>query len=102
MPNFSLASLRQAQALIAEQVPPTAQHCWPLLAEALDCEVWVKHENHAPTGAFKVRGAITYIDWLKREHPGVTGIITATRASLPRPRAASRAASAPERRASAP
>jgi threonine dehydratase len=39
----------------------------------------VKHENHTPTGAFKVRGGITYIDWLKREHPDVSRIITATR-----------------------
>lgn len=79
MTDFSLSSLRQAQALIREQVPPTAQHNWPLLAEALGCEVWIKHENHAPTGAFKVRGAVTYIDWLQRQQPGVTGIITATR-----------------------
>ena len=79
MSDFTLTSLRAAQALIRAQVAPTAQLAWPTLAERLGCEVWVKHENHAPTGAFKVRGAITYIDWLKRTQPGVTGIITATR-----------------------
>lgn len=79
MTDFTLSSLRAAQVLIAEQVAPTAQHAWPVLAEALGCDVWVKHENHAPTGAFKVRGAITYIDWLRRTHPEVKGIITATR-----------------------
>ncbi len=79
MSDFSLESLRAAQARVAEQVAPTAQYAWPLLAERLGCDVWVKHENHTPTGAFKVRGAITYIDWLRRTHPEVTGIITATR-----------------------
>lgn len=77
--GFSLASLREAAALVHPQVAPTPQYAWPLLAERLGCEVWVKHENHTPTGAFKARGAITYIDWLRRTHPEVTGIITATR-----------------------
>lgn len=76
---FTLDELRAAQAMVAAQVQPTAQHQWPLLGERVGCEVWVKHENHAPTGAFKVRGAITYLDWLRREHPEVTGVITATR-----------------------
>ncbi|MEQ1687880.1 MAG: threonine dehydratase [Sphingopyxis sp.] len=79
MTDFSLQSLRAAQALVAAQVAPTPQYAWPLLAKRLGCDVWVKHENHTPTGAFKVRGAITYIDWLRRTHPEVTGIITATR-----------------------
>ncbi|CAN5169106.1 threonine dehydratase [soil metagenome] len=60
-------------------MPPTPQYAWPLLAERTGCELWVKHENHTPTGAFKVRGAITYIDWLTRAHPEERGIITATR-----------------------
>jgi threonine dehydratase len=77
--DFSLDSLRAAQTMVAAQVAPTPQYAWPLLAERLGCDIWVKHENHTPTGAFKVRGAITYIDWLRRTHPDVTGIITATR-----------------------
>ena len=60
-------------------MPATAQYAWPLLQRQTGCEVWVKHENHTPIGAFKVRGGITYIDWLKRSHPDVTGIVTATR-----------------------
>lgn len=60
-------------------MPATAQYAWPLLQEETGCEVWVKHENHTPIGAFKVRGGITYIDWLKRSHPDVSGIVTATR-----------------------
>jgi threonine dehydratase len=77
--DFSLSSLRAAAALVRAQAPPTPQYAWPLLADRTKCAVWVKHENHAPTGAFKARGAITYIDWLVRTHPEVTGIITATR-----------------------
>ena len=58
---------------------PTPQYAWPTLAARLGCKVWVKHENHGPTGAFKVRGGITFIDWLRRTHPDSPGIITATR-----------------------
>jgi threonine dehydratase len=79
MTDFSLASLRAAAAMVHAQVPPTPQYAWPLLGRRSGCDLWVKHENHTPTGAFKVRGAITYIDWLRRAHPEVTGIITATR-----------------------
>ncbi len=79
MSVYSLASLQAARTLIARHMPPTAQINWPMLSARLGCELWVKHENHTPTGAFKVRGAITYIDRLRREHPDVTGIITATR-----------------------
>ncbi len=58
---------------------PTPQYSWPLINDAVGTEVWVKHENHAPTGAFKVRGGITLIDWVLREHPDARGICTATR-----------------------
>jgi threonine dehydratase len=78
-PYFTRDELEQAAKLVYTQMPPTPQYAWPLLAEALGCEVWVKHENHTPIGAFKVRGGITLIDWLKRTQPQVPGIITATR-----------------------
>jgi len=58
---------------------PTPQYAWPLLAEALGTEVWVKHENHTPLGAFKVRGGLVYTDLLKRSEPGVAGVVAATR-----------------------
>jgi threonine dehydratase len=58
---------------------PTPQYVWPLINEAVGTEVWVKHENHTPTGAFKVRGGIAFMDWLVRSHPEVRGICTATR-----------------------
>ncbi len=76
---FTRDELQQAASLVHGRMPPTAQHSWPLLSAALGAEAVVKHENHTPTGAFKLRGAITFIDWLKRTHPDVPGIITATR-----------------------
>ena len=78
-PLFSLAELEAAAQLVHRAVPPTPQYAWPLLAERTGCEVWVKHENHTPTAAFKVRGGIVYMDHLKRSQAKVTGVISATR-----------------------
>ena len=77
--HFSAQDLHAAADLVYTQMPPTPQFAWPQLAQRLGCEVWVKHENHTPTGAFKVRGGITFIDWIQREHPDKAGICTATR-----------------------
>ena len=60
-------------------MPPTPQYAWPLLRDRLGMTVWVKHENHTPTGAFKVRGGLTYFESLVRDQPQVTGVISATR-----------------------
>jgi threonine dehydratase len=60
-------------------MPPTPQYAWPLLKARTGVDVVLKHENHTPTGAFKVRGGIVYADRLKRERPHVKGVITATR-----------------------
>jgi threonine dehydratase len=76
---LSRDDIEQALSLVHSQMPPTPQHAWPLLAEACGADVWVKHENHTPTGAFKIRGGITFIDWLRRSQPDVPGICTATR-----------------------
>jgi len=78
---FSLTrtDLEAAAQLVHAHMEPTPQYQWPLLSGATGCETWVKHENHGPTGAFKVRGGITFIDWLKRTHPDCKGICTATR-----------------------
>jgi threonine dehydratase len=59
-------------------VLPTPAHAWPLLAQRLGATVVVKHENHTPTGAFKVRGGLVYLDRLRRERPDTPGIISAT------------------------
>lgn len=79
MTLFNLAELEAAAELVHTVVPPTPQYAWPLLAERAGCALWVKHENHTPTGAFKVRGGIVYMDGLKRRAPDVTGVISATR-----------------------
>lgn len=76
---FSKDELAAAHGLVLEQMDPTPQYIWPLLSMALGTELVVKHENHGPTGAFKIRGGITFIDWLCREYPEYKGIITATR-----------------------
>lgn len=76
---FDLDSLRHAAALIQQSVPPTPQHQWPLLAQRLGCDVWVKHENHTPAGAFKVRGGALYVHELIKREPQLPGLITATR-----------------------
>ncbi len=79
MHRLTLDDIEQAANLVYQVMPATAQYAWPLLAERLGCEVWVKHENHTPTGAFKVRGGISFMHWLKREHPDAKGIVSATR-----------------------
>jgi threonine dehydratase len=75
----TLAALEEAAGIVHAAMPPTPQYAWPLLAQRLGAEVWVKHENHTPTGAFKVRGGLVYLDRLKASRPGVPGIVSATR-----------------------
>lgn len=77
--RFSRDELEQATQLVHRFIPPTPQYVWPQICEKADATVWVKHENHTPTGAFKIRGGITFIDWLKRTEPTAQGIVTATR-----------------------
>lgn len=76
---FSKEELEQAASLVYAHMPPTPQFAWPLLEQRTGAKVWVKHENHTPTGAFKIRGGFTFIDWLKRHHPDAAGVVTATR-----------------------
>ena len=76
---FSTDELQAATALVHRHMAPTPLYAWPQLAARTGARVWVKHENHGPTGAFKVRGGITFIDWLRRTHPDCPGIVTATR-----------------------
>ena len=64
---FSLPELEAAVSLVHESFPGTPQYAWPLLASRCGAEVWVKHENHTPTGAFKLRGGLIYVERLRRE-----------------------------------
>jgi threonine dehydratase len=76
---FDLKQLERAHTVVGAAMPPTPAHAWPLLAQRLGTDVIVKHENHTPIGAFKVRGGLVYVERLKRERPGTAGIISATR-----------------------
>src|SRR6202021_3207022 len=76
---FDLRQLEQAHAIVGAAMPPTPAHVWPLLSKRLGATVTVKHENHTPIGAFKVRGGLVYVERLKRERPQTAGLISATR-----------------------
>jgi len=76
---FDLKDLERAAEVVHGAMPSTPAHTWPLLSERLGANVVVKHENHTPAGAFKVRGGLTYVDRLKRERPQTRGLISATR-----------------------
>src|SRR3981189_486055 len=74
-----MSELESAAELVHRVVQPTPQYAWPKLRRRAGCTVWVKHENHTPTGAFKVRGGIVYLDRLCRAQPQIPGVISATR-----------------------
>ncbi len=73
----TLSQLEAAARTVHAVVPPTPQYAWPLLAERLGAEVWVKHENHTPVGAFKIRGGLVYFDDFDAAR--ASGVIAATR-----------------------
>ena len=75
----SLDALQAAAEIVHRVMSPTPQIRWPLLSARAGAETWVKHENHSPVGAFKVRGGLVYMDSLRRREPNVTGVIAATR-----------------------
>ncbi|MCP5198703.1 MAG: threonine dehydratase [Gammaproteobacteria bacterium] len=76
---FELAELERAAQAVHEVLVPTPQLAWPLLAARLGCEAWVKHENHLPTGAFKVRGGLWFLACLQAAQPDCRGVVAATR-----------------------
>lgn len=76
---FTGPELEAAATIVRRHMPSTPQYAWPLLGAEVGAEIWVKHENHTPTGAFKVRGGLVYVDHLRREQPDVAGLVSATR-----------------------
>ncbi len=76
---FDMADLEQVAELVYRVLPATPQYAWPKLKQRAGCTVWVKHENHMPTGAFKVRGGLVYLNRLLHAQPKTPGVITATR-----------------------
>jgi threonine dehydratase len=77
--DITLGELEQAAQFVHATVPATPQYAWPKLAQRTGCTVWVKHENHTPTGAFKVRGGLVYLDRWARSATGAAGVVSATR-----------------------
>lgn len=77
--NFSLSDFKTAASIIYQHLNPTPQISWPLLNGRCGCETWVKHENHLPTGAFKVRGGLWYMENLVKSGADIAGVICATR-----------------------
>lgn len=75
----SLTQIREAQDILYRYMPPTPQYSWPLINQRLGTEVWIKHENQTPVGAFKIRGALIYTEWLRRTQPNLKGVAAATR-----------------------
>ncbi len=75
----TLDELKAAADIVYRTMPPTPTHAWPLVRERLGTRIFLKHENHTPTGAFKVRGGLVYFDALKRNVPNCPGVISATR-----------------------
>ena len=76
--TFSLSQLESAAQRVHAVIPPTPQQHWPLLSEQVGAEVWVKHENHTPVGAFKVRGGINYVHGLMARAPTLKGVVAAS------------------------
>jgi threonine dehydratase len=72
-------ALERARERVSAHVPPTPTRRWPLIEAVTGTTTWVKHENHNPTGAFKVRGGVNFVRRLCEERPGAAGLISATR-----------------------
>lgn len=71
--------IEAAARIVRDVVAPTPQYRWPLLCERLGAEAWMKHENHTPIGAFKLRGGLVYFEHLSRSAGEIGGVISATR-----------------------
>ena len=75
----TLADIEDAARVVYRQFQATPQYPWPLLGERLGAQCWVKHENHTPVGAFKIRGGLTYFEQMARRGQMPREVISATR-----------------------
>jgi threonine dehydratase len=75
----TMQQLKHAAEVVYAAMPATPQYSWPLVNEALGCQVWIKHENHTPTGAFKVRGGLVYLHELSQRDASIKHVVSATR-----------------------
>ena len=74
-----LAAIEAAARVVYREFQATPQYHWALLSQRLGTDCWVKHENHTPVGAFKIRGGLTYFDQLKQRGALPAAVISATR-----------------------
>ena len=79
---FNVDELDRAAKIVHQALPATPQIRWPQLSERFGADVWVKHENYTPVGAFKIRGALFYVSELRRKNPEIDGVIVATRGNF--------------------
>jgi threonine dehydratase len=77
LPN--LTAIERAAGIVYSAMAPTPQYSWPLLNQRAGIEVWVKHENHSPLGAFKIRSALVYFHHLRESNPSSGTVVAATR-----------------------
>src|SRR5262245_9627746 len=78
-PMLTISDVEAAASTVYTHMPPTPQYQWPLLSRRAGCEVWVKHENHSPIGCFKLRGGLTYLEYLSSANAAPHGVIAPTR-----------------------
>ena len=79
MPLPTLADIEAAAQVVYRDFAATPQYRWALLSERLGTDCWLKHENHTPVGAFKIRGGLTYFDQLARRGALPREVVSATR-----------------------
>lgn len=77
--KITLDDIKSASGIVYKEMPATPQYRWPMLCEHLGTELWVKHENHSPVGAFKIRGGLVYFEHLIQSGQRPNGVIAATR-----------------------
>ena len=75
----TIEEVKRATESVYRVMQPTPQYCWPLLCERVGAELWMKHENQTPTGSFKARTAVVYVEELMKREPATRGLIAATR-----------------------
>ncbi len=75
----SLHDIEAAAQIVYRAMPPTPQYRWALSSQRLGTDCWLKHENHTPVGAFKIRGGLTFFDDLRRRGALPSAVISATR-----------------------
>ena len=75
----SLQTIEHAARVVYREFQATPQYRWGLSSQRLGTDCWIKHENHTPVGAFKIRGGLTYFEALQKSGPMPAEVVSATR-----------------------